>query len=143
MTLPDINVLIHAVNEEAREHGAAKDWLNHALAGPERVGFAWVVVLGFIRITTRSGLWPVPISLDNAFKLMETWLSAPSVEILHPGPEHARNLKYLLSKVGTAGNLVTDAHLAALAIENGAELVTFDRDFGRFAGLRWKLLTSP
>jgi toxin-antitoxin system PIN domain toxin len=142
MTLPDVNVFIHAVNDDAREHRPAREWLDQALAGPERVGFAWVAVLGFIRITTRPDMWPQPISVDNAFRLMETWLAAPPVEIIHPGPEHARNLKYLLSKVGTAGNLVTDAHLAALAIENGAELVTFDRDFGRFAGLRWKLLET-
>jgi predicted nucleic acid-binding protein len=80
------------------------------------------------------------MSVAEAFTILDAWLAAPAAEIIHPGIEHSRNVKRLLEAAGTAGNLVPDAHLAALAIENGAELVTFDRDFGRFQGLRWKLL---
>jgi len=140
MTIPDANVLIHAVNDQVRQHRIAKDWLEKALAGTQPVGMTWAAMLAFVRITTRPGLWPQPMSVDRAFAVLDAWLAAPTVEIIHPGAEHSHNVKRLLDSAGTAGNLVPDAHLAALAIEHGAELVTFDRDFGRFAGLRWKLL---
>jgi len=142
MKIPDANVLIYAVNDQAPQHRLAKDWLMNALADTEPVGLAWVALLAFVRITTRPGLWPQPMSVDKAFIVLDSWLAAPAAEIIDPGAEHGQNVRRLLASAGTAGNLVSDAHLAALAIENGAELVTFDRDFGRFAGLRWRLLEN-
>jgi toxin-antitoxin system PIN domain toxin len=121
----------------------AKTWLEKTLVGSERVGLAWMVLLAFLRVTTKSGLSRQPMPIASAFDTVDKLLRVPNVEIIHPSRDHARVLRQLLSQVGTGGNLVTDAHLAALAIEHGAELVTFDRDFGRFAGLRWKLLTNP
>jgi toxin-antitoxin system PIN domain toxin len=140
MTIPDANVFIHAVNGHCPQHRIAKDWLVQALAGTEPVGLAWAALLTYTRITTRPGLWPKPMSVDQAFTILDAWLAAPAAQIIHPGTEHSREVRRLLATSGTAGNLVMDAHLAALAIENGAEVVTFDRDFGRFKGLRWKLL---
>jgi toxin-antitoxin system PIN domain toxin len=143
MIVPDANIFIYAADLGAPQHTLAKTWLEKALGGSERVGLAWVVLLAFLRVATKSGLSRQPMPVASAFDAVDKLLGLPTVEIIHPSRDHALILKQLLSSAGTAGNLVTDAHLAALAIENGAELVTFDRDFGRFAGLRWKLLTSP
>jgi hypothetical protein len=128
------------MDDKARQHRAAKAWLDAALSGSEQVGFAWMTLLGFLRISTQARLFLRPLSVAEASRIVEMQLSSPVAEILQPGPDHARILLRLLAEAGTAGNLVPDAHLAALAIEHGAELVTFDRDFGRFKGLRWKLL---
>jgi len=141
MIMPDTNILIYSMDGTARQHRAAKAWLEAALSGTERIGFAWIALLGFLRISTQSRLFLNPLSVAEAARLVEKQLASPMAEIIHPGPDHAHLLLRLLAEAGTAGNLVPDAHLAALAIEHGAELVTFDRDFGRFTGLRWKLLS--
>ena len=108
------------------------------LSGGEALLLPWVVILGFLRITTRTGLHDQPLSIDSAFAFVESWLNHPSVAIAHPGPGHARILRRLLNATGAAGNLTTDAHLAALAMEYDAELASTDNDFARFPGLRWK-----
>jgi len=143
MTLPDVNVLLFATNQRARQHLVAKAWLDAALDGNERVGLAWITLLGFLRISTKPGIFPNPLTVAQASDFVKELLHSSATDVITPSQDHALTLTRLLKDVGTAGNLVTDTHLAALAIENGAELVTFDRDFGRFAGLRWKLLTSP
>ena len=143
MILPDVNVLLHATNHRVAQHRAAKLWLDAALNGNERVGLAWVVLLGFLRISTRPGIFPTPLTILHASNIVRELLASTTAEVVSPGPDHALTLTRLLSSAGTAGNLVTDAHIAALAIEHGAEVVTFDRDFGRFKGLRWRLLQVP
>jgi len=143
MTLPDVNVLLFATNHRVRQHQIAKAWLNSALNGTERVGLTWIALLGFLRISTKPGIFPTPLTVTQSSNIVKELLASNATVVISPSPDHALMLTRLLDAVGTAGNLVTDAHLAALAIENGAELVTFDRDFGRFAGLRWKLLTVP
>jgi toxin-antitoxin system PIN domain toxin len=96
-----------------------------------------VALLAFLRLSTRSGIFPAPLAIDDALEVIERWLGHPRAMVIHPGERHAQILGQLLREAGTAGNLTTDAHLAALAIEHGAMIVTFDRDFARFDGVRW------
>ena len=136
MKFADVNVLIYAVNASAPQHDAAHRALAQAYAqGP--VGFAWVAVLGFLRLTTRTGILPQPLPVEGALDIVHRWLDHPAAVILHPTARHAAVLGRLLIGAGQGGGLVSDAHFAALAIEHDAELLTFDGDFARFAGLRW------
>ena|SRR5215469_7658654 len=138
MIVPDVNLLIYAVNRAAPLHKKAYSWLEEAIAGPDTVGLPWNVLLAFLRLTTRRGPLSHPLSLAQSLDLVDAWLSLPSVTIVHPGPRHARLLRDLLEPWGAGGNLTSDAHLAAIAIEHGAELCSSDSDFARFAGLRWR-----
>ena len=135
MILLDANLLIYAVNEDAPLNRKAKSWLEAALSGPETVGFPWNVLLAVLRLTTRPGLFRHPLPVDAAFDLVASWLELPSATIVHPGPRHLQLLRELLLPLGTGGNLTSDAHLAALAIEHGAELCSSDTAFVRFQGL--------
>jgi toxin-antitoxin system PIN domain toxin len=138
MIVPDVNLLIYAVNKSAPLHRQAKTWLEETLSGPETIGLPWNVVLAFLRITTRQGPLRHPLSLAQAFNIVDQWLAQPAATVIHPGPQHARLLRDLLEPLGTGGNLTSDAHLAAVAIEHGAELCSSDSDFARFHGLRWR-----
>jgi toxin-antitoxin system PIN domain toxin len=138
MIVPDANLLIYAVNKSAPLHRQAKSWLEEVLSDAETIGLPWNVVLAFLRITTRQGPLRHPLSLAQAFNIVDAWLEQPAVNVIHPGPRHARLLRDLLEPLGTGGNLTSDAHLAAMAIEYGAELYSSDSDFARFAGLRWR-----
>jgi toxin-antitoxin system PIN domain toxin len=134
----DVNVLIYAINEDAPGHRKAKSWLETTISGTETVGLAWTVLLAFLRLTTRAGLFQKPLEAATAMDLIERWLQQPSVALTEPTPHHLRTLRDLVLPLGTGGNLTSDAHLAALAIEHGAELCSTDNDFGRFPGLRWR-----
>lgn len=136
MTLPDGNILIYAVDKGAPHHDAARRWLELQLSGTESVAFAWVALLAFIRLTTRFGIFSQPLTISEAFGYVNEWLARPPALVVHPTDRHQAIVRKLLDDSGTAGNLVTDAHLAALAIEHGAVIATADRDFGRFSGLR-------
>lgn len=136
MLLVDANVLLYAVNAQAREHDRANKWLNEALSAPESVGLSWVVLLAFIRIATMPAVFPSPLDPEQAGELVESWVSAPSATVVEPTARHLPLLRGLLAEAGTAGNLVSDAHLAALALEHDATVASFDRDFGRFSGVR-------
>ena len=138
MILIDANLLIYSVNRDAREYRAAHEWLESTISGTETIGLAWIVILTFIRLTTMPRLFLRPLTVKEAVQTVENWLEQPGVTVIHPGERHAHILRDLLLKVGTAGNLTTDAHLAALAIEHHAELCTGDRDFAKFPGLRWR-----
>jgi uncharacterized protein len=142
MKLVDANVLVHAANADAREHASARKWIEAAFLGTEPIGFAWIALLAFIRVSTRRGLLARPLRIADAFGVVEDWLRAHNAVVVHPGEDHAAILRSLLEPVGTAGNLTSDAHLAALTIEHGAELVSFDRDFNRFEGLRTVILKA-
>jgi uncharacterized protein len=138
MILVDANLLIYAVNGDAPLNRKAKPWLESSLCGVETVGFSWNVLLAFLRVTTRPGLFRNPLRVDAAFDLVSGWLDQPSATIVHPGSGHLRVLRDSILPLGTGGNLTSDAHLAALAIEHGAELCTSDADFARFRGLKWR-----
>ena len=137
MKLLDLNLLIYAVDESSSRHQEARRWLDETLSGPGTVAFAWSVLVGFVRLSTRAAVFERPLTADEAFDIIDGWLQQPSVTVIRPSDRHARLLRDLLSRLGTAGNLTSDAHLAALAIEHGAELCSTDADFGRFAGVRW------
>ena len=137
MKLPDVNLLLYAVDASAPRHRAARRWLEEQLSGTETFAFAWAVLLAFVRLSTNPRVFEVPLEPQEAFDLVEGWLAQPCATIVHPTGRHAALLRELLGPLGTAGNLTVDAHLAALAIEHGAELCSSDRDFSRFPGLRW------
>lgn len=137
MKVPDLNLLIYAIDRASPAHTAALAWWNGLMSGTETVAFSWTVLLGFVRLTTNPSVVAKPLTADEALDYVERWLAQPISTVIEPSPRHAAILRDLLTGSGTAGNLVTDAHLAALAIEHGAELCTADRDFGRFPGLRW------
>lgn len=137
MRIADLNLLIYAVNSDAPQHESARTWLQSRLEGGETFGLPWAVIVGFLRITTNPRLFTAPLSPAMASAIVDDWLAQPSVEVVAPGDRHWEILRALLHEVGTAGNLTNDTHLAALAIEHGAELESADADFGRFRGLRW------
>lgn len=137
MKLPDANVLIYGVDERSPRHNAAREWVERTLAGTETVALAWSALLAVVRITTRPTIFEQPLTADQALDLVDGWLAQPCTVVVHPTDRHAAVLRELLGPLGSAGNLVTDAHLAALAIEHGAELCSCDSDFSRFSGLRW------
>jgi uncharacterized protein len=139
MILLDANLPIYAVNADSPLNSKARSWVETALSGQETVGFPWNVLLAFLRLTTRPGLFRHPLPMDAAFDLLARWLDQPSATIVHPGPRHLPVLRQLLLPLGTGRNLTSDAHLAALAIWHGAELCSSDVDFGRFNGLKWRI----
>ncbi|MCW8139153.1 MAG: type II toxin-antitoxin system VapC family toxin [Planctomycetota bacterium] len=140
MKLVDANLLLYAINSDSPLHRPAREWLERTLSGTETVGFTWTVLLAVLRLSTRSVVFPSPLTLEQAFELVDSWLAQPCATILEPTDAHARVLRDLLLPVGAGGNLTSDAHLAAVAIEHGAELCSCDTDFARFPGLRW---TNP
>jgi len=142
MILPDANVLLHAVNSASGQHLIAVRAMKECFDDLRGIGFAWVVMLAFLRLSTRLGIFPRPLTTDDAFLVLGQWLGHPRALVTHPGERHAEILGQLLRSAGTAGNLTTDAHLAALAIEHGATVLSFDRDFARFEGLRWTMPTG-
>lgn len=135
MLLVDANVLLYAVNSSSQQHDAARRWLGDALEGGETVAFAWVVILAFLRLSTHRAVFPTPLTVAQAGEVAEGWLSAGPAVTIEPTSRHLHLLRGLLEAGRVGGNLVNDAHLAALALEHGASIVSFDRDFARFEGV--------
>ena len=138
MKLVDLNVLLYVVNRDAPHHEAALRWWTSALQGDQPIGLAWTVLLGFLRLTTNPTIFPSPLAAETAIKKVDTWLGLEQVRLVQEAQDHWHILRELLAETGTAGNLTTDSHLAALALSHGATLVSFDHDFARFPGLRWE-----
>ena len=137
MKLLDLNILVYAVNRDSPSHDAAKAWLEDVLAGDEAIAIPWVVLLGFLRLTTSHRIMPRPLTTEQALGVVDGWLALPMVVPLSPGENHWATLRGLLIESGTAGNLTTDTHLAALAMEHECELWSTDTDFARFGRVRW------
>lgn len=137
MILPDVNVLVHAHNADSPLHDRARLWWDACLSGTEGVGLAWATMLGFIRITTNRRIVARPLPVHEAMEQLHIWLGLPQVHIAQPSNTHFARLRTELERLGTAGNLTTDAHLAVLAMERGYVLYSTDADFARFSGLRW------
>jgi uncharacterized protein len=136
MILLDANLLIYAIDADSPQHARARRWLEQTLSSDTAIGLPWIVVLAFLRITTRAGVLRQQLTSDQAIGFIDEWLDQPYVEIVGPGESHWPLLKKLLREVGAAGNLTSHTHLAALAIESGCELASTDHDFRRFSGLR-------
>jgi toxin-antitoxin system PIN domain toxin len=126
MILVDANLLIYAINKDAPHHRNAKRWLEKALSGSESVGFSWGVILAFLRITTRPGILSRPLESGQALVYVNEWLD----------PGYWPIIRSLLSTAGTLGNLTSDAHLTAIAMEHGAKVYSADYDFQRFQGIQ-------
>jgi len=136
MILVDANLLIYAVNKDSPHHDTARRWLEEILSGTTEIGLAWIVVLAFLRITTHPKIMQKPLAVETALEYISSWLRQPFVSLIRPGEHHWPVFRNLVNMAGTAGNLTSDAHLAALAIEYGCELYSADYDFQRFPGIR-------
>lgn len=143
MIVPDVNLLIYAVDSDSADHDQARRWLEETLSGTEAVGLAWVVILAFLRLTTRGDVFRSPLTPERALDYVEEWLQLPVVRPLGAADNHWSILRGLLRSSGTAGNLTSDAHLAALALEHGAAVHSADNDFRRFAGVEHVNPLSP
>ncbi len=137
MIVPDINLLVHAYNNDAPFHDASRVWWEDSLSGRMTVGLAWVVMLGFVRIMSSHVVLTAPMEARDAVEHVQSWLARPQTQILVPGPRHLEIIGGLMSSANASGRLTTDAHLAALAIETQCEPHSNDVDFARFPGLRW------
>jgi toxin-antitoxin system PIN domain toxin len=133
--LVDANLLVYATDADSPHHARARAWLEALISGATPVGLAWLVILAFLRVTTRPGVLRRPYTPEQALDFITEWLGQPYVSLLAPGDNHWPLLRNLLKTTGTAGNLVPDAHLAALAIEHGCALYSADYDFKRFPGV--------
>jgi uncharacterized protein len=140
MKIADANLLLYAVNSAEPLHAKSKRWLETSLSDAEPFAFDVTVLLAFLRISTRAGIFAQPLKLKQAFELINLWLDQPCALIIEPTTQHFAILLDLLQPLGSGGNLIADAHLAALAIEHGATLYSADNDFSRFQGLDW---TNP
>ena len=138
MIVPDVNLLVFAYNVQAPHHAAARHWWDGLLNGNEPVGLPWAVSTGFVRIITNPRAVDFPLSPQEAVRHVRDWLNLPHVSPLNPGASHLLHLERNLAVAGSGANLVPDAHIAALAIEYGAELHSNDSDFAKFPGLRWR-----
>lgn len=137
MILVDANLLIYATHTEAAQHEAAKAWLEHSLSSGMRVGLPWASLLAFVRLTTNPRVFERPLSVQQATELIAEWLALPAVWTPGATERHVQLFTKLLGEAGSGGNLVADAHLAALSVEHGLMLCSTDRDFAKFTGLNW------
>jgi uncharacterized protein len=137
MILPDANLLLYAYDRESPFHKRAARWWSGLLSGEEPVGLCPVVVFAFLRLSTHPKVFERPLAVAEATDRIRTWTERPNARMLYPGPKHLDLVCSLLGAAGTAGNLVTDAQVAAFALEYGAEIHSADTDFARFKGVRW------
>ena len=135
MILVDANLLIYAVDRDSPHHAPARRWLEETLSGSESIGIPWIAALAFLRIMTHPGVMRKPLAAEDAIGYVDGWLRQPFVSLIGPGEKHWSILRNLLKSSGSAGNLTSDAHLAALAIEHGGTIASADNDFRRFAGV--------
>jgi len=136
--LPDVNVLIYAFRSDGTGHRKYREWLEAVVNGDEAYGAAPQVLASFVRVTTNRRVFAKPSRLDEALLFCDTLLEQPHCQVIQPGPRHWRIFADLCRHSKATGNLVADAWFAALAIESGCEWITTDRDYARFAGLRWR-----
>ncbi|MBA2609483.1 MAG: type II toxin-antitoxin system VapC family toxin [Actinobacteria bacterium] len=138
MKLVDANVLLYAVNADAEHHASARRWLDSALSGDDTVAFAWIALLAFARLVTKAGLFPQPLTTDEAFDRIDAWLGQPNAVVVAPTARHTSALREMCATPGLGGNLVIDAHLAALAVEHKCTIVSYDHDFSLFPNISWE-----
>jgi uncharacterized protein len=137
MIIPDLNLLVYAYNDQVPQHQLAREWWEELLNGQTPVGLPWITISGFIRLMTHPRILVAPLVVPSTLSHVRAWLAQPPVRIVQPGSRFEQLFLDYLARLGTAGNLTTDAQLAALAVEHQAELHSTDNDFARFVGLRW------
>jgi toxin-antitoxin system PIN domain toxin len=135
--LVDADILVYAHVDAFAEHGPARDWLDQRLNGTARVGLPWASLLAFLRIVTNRRVFQNPSAMGDAWLQARAWLACEMAWVPQPSERHDEFLGHLLAQPGVRGDLVPDAHLAALAMEHGLTLCSTDGDFARFPGLRW------
>lgn len=138
MILPDVNLLLYAYDSRSEHHAPARSWWETQLSGTEPVCLSWPTVNAFIRIGTNPRSHPRPMTLDESLQRVQSWFDQPCVKIIQPTEQHWTIFQQMLRSGDATANLVTDAHLAALAVEHNCILHSTDRDFARFRGLKWK-----
>jgi toxin-antitoxin system PIN domain toxin len=138
LNLVDVNVLVYAFREDARDHASYRAWLGDLVSGNEAYAASEIVLSGFVRIVTHRRIFPIPTPVSAALRFVETYKSQPNCVLVNPGPRHWEIFATLCREAEAGGGLVTDAYFAAMAIESGCEWITADRDYGRFPGLRWR-----
>ena len=138
MILVDANILLYAEDELSPRHDAARAWWDNELSGSSPVCLCWTVLAAFIRIGTNPRVFDHPLSLDQALARVQSWMDQPCARIVGPTERHWIVFQEMLRHGQAVANLVTDAHLAALAAEHGCELISTDSDFSRFPGIRWR-----
>jgi len=138
MIVPDVNLLVYAHNAALSQHRVARAWWEDLVAREQPIGLPWAVAFGFVRIVTHPSILREPLPPLQALAYVEEWLARPHIDPLDPGPRHLEIARRLIEATGVAAGLTTDIHLAALAIEQRAELHSNDADFSRFPGLRWQ-----
>lgn len=137
MIVPDVNLLVYAYDSSSPHHDAAAEWWKGCMTGGEEIGLAAVVMFGFVRLSTNPRIFQNPFTIAEAASRVESWIARPQARIIDPSPHHVVDVLGLLMGSGTAGNLTTDAQIAALARQEKAVLHSNDTDFLRFPGLRW------
>ncbi len=138
MILVDANILLYAHDSLAEFHKPAKTWWDAQLSGTDAVGLPWQTIQAFLRISTNPRLHKRPLTVSEATDRIESWFAQPCVKILQPTDAHWTVFRQLVRDANATGNLITDAHLAALAIEHRCELFSSDADFSRFKSLKWR-----
>jgi len=141
--LVDANLLLYSTDATGKLYAPAREWLLDQLNGSSRIGLPWQSLAAFLRVSTNPRISPSPLSPEQAWGMVEIWLSAPAAWVPVPGPSHAELLGELIVRYGIAGNLVPDAQLAALALEHGVAVCSTDTDFARFVEVRWTNPLAP
>jgi toxin-antitoxin system PIN domain toxin len=138
MILPDVNVLVYAYQTDSFQHAEFREWLEGVVNGPQAYGYSDLVMSGFLRVITHPRLFSPPNRIEDALAFTEVIRGQPNAVRIEPGPRHWSIFEDLCRAVNPKGNLIPDAHFAALAIESGSEWITADRDYARFPGLKWR-----
>jgi uncharacterized protein len=136
MILIDANLLLYAHNRGVPQHNAAREWFADVLSGDDDVALPWAVIHTFLRLSTAGSAFAKPLTMEEALFIVDHWLATACVNVVEAGPRYWATLRRLCINSHVRGKLLSDAHLAALAIEHAATMYTTDADFKRFAGLR-------
>ena len=138
MILVDANILLYAEDRSNPKHQAAREWWDAQLSGASPVCLCWTVIGAFVRISTNLRVYEQPLTMNQALTRVQSWLDQPCTRIVQPTAGHWTLFQELLIEGQAVANLVTDAHIAAMAIEHGCELMSTDSDFSRFPRVKWR-----
>lgn len=137
MIIPDLNLLVYAYNDGAPSHSKAAEWWEGLVNGSRQIGIPWNVSTGFVRLMTHPRVLTNPMETSSALDAVEEWFRYDHVTPVNPGARHLGLFRQMIDAAGVGANMVTDAHIAAIALEYRAEVHSNDTDFGRFPGLNW------